>query len=70
MQELIAWAQTLGAPGAAIFAFLYWRADAERKEMTKLLLQLIPETRDAIKAGEAAITLLRVAVGGKTEQQK
>lgn len=65
MDQLISLAQTLGAAGGGVFAFLYWRADVERKQMTDLLLKLIPETTGAIKDCKASVDMLRVAVGGQ-----
>lgn len=64
MEQLVQWAKELGPYGAMVFAFLYWRADVERKEMTKLLLDLIPKTTEAIETCKASVDLLRVAVGG------
>lgn len=64
MEQFVELAKALGPAGAAVFAFLYWRADVERKEMTKLLIDTIPKMTEAIETCKASVDMLRVAVGG------
>jgi hypothetical protein len=60
---ILQYVEHLGSVGAVIFFFLFMRAEGERKETTKQLLELVPETIKAIQDGKAAVDLLRVAMG-------
>lgn len=51
---------------ASVFAVMWWNERTERKDTTKLLLQMVPDMIGATKDVKAAIDMLRVAVGGKT----
>lgn len=54
---------------AGVFAVMWYGERTERKEMTGLLLQMVPDMIAVTKDVKAAVDLLRVAVGGKTGGQ-
>jgi hypothetical protein len=70
MELFLELAQKLGPVGAALFAVLWWFERAERKEMTALLLKMLPDNVSALKDAKAAIDMLRVAVGGGKQEPK
>lgn len=51
---------------AGVFAIMWWDQRTERKEMTGLLLQTVPDMIAVTKDVKAAVDMLRVAMGGKT----